>query len=877
MSEKLVAVKIDADLSSFKTAMSGVKTSVGSALSGVKSSFGGMEGGASSTAGNIQSTFLNTFAKVAAGAYVLKSAFGFGAQIAEAAGGAIAMEAQFSQTFGDLQGEAKSMIGGMSKDFNILPSRIAPLFTSISSKFLGLGYSSEESMKLANRSFTMAADGAAFYDKSVEDVNGNMQSWLAGNTEAGDAIGLYASQTEIAAWVTDNYGVSMDGLTEAQKQEMRLNYAEHVYEQANVTGQAAEEGDGYANVLANLKKSFVDLIAAAGVPFMEPLIGAMQKITELMVAITPKVAEFATALATGDFAAIGNMIGGIAGKVGDLASKFPQIQTAIAAIGGIAAAVFLSGPLASMGAVIGANFAGITGAIATFGGKFGSIFGTIIGKMGSFVGQFSALGGKLLGVTGSVVEGAIGKITGALGKVVMLGLQALAPALLLGAVLIGMGMIYNQFGEQINQMANLAITEGPRIIQELIGGIVSQIPMLIASGANMLILLMQVFTANFPVLMQGGMDIINSIIQGVIVSLPQLIAQGVHMITAIINSIVTMIPQLILAGMSVLQGLIDGIVQNLPLILGAIQAIVMNFTSTLATYLPQIIESGINILLSLVDGIVNALPGLLKTATLLMSSVFDTLVSSLPMILEGGIQIVRSLVDGVLGNLPALISSAVELISSMAGTIAKNLPTILQKGLELVGELAAGVIRGIPALLVAGADLLTQLWGKITETDWLSLGSDIVSGIAKGISAGASLVLDAIGGVADGALDWAKEKLGIHSPSRVMKKEVGKMIPAGIGAGIEDESDVPQQALNKALGGLGKSYEYNLASNIPVGGTNFYAEKPQSTTESGFITYLFELPVNIDGREVARATAEFTQAELDKFKVRNNRIAGIRA
>lgn len=873
MSERLVAVKIDADLSSFKTAMASVKGSVGSALSGVKSGFSGMESSGNNTSRNIQNSFLNSFAKIAAGAYVLKSAFGFGAQVAEAAGGAIAMESQFTQTFGDLQGEAKSMISGMSKDFNILPTRIAPLFTSISSKFLGLGYSSEESMKLANRSFTMAADGAAFYDKSVEDVNGAMQSWLVGNTDAGDAIGLYASQTEIAAWVTDNYGVSMDDLTEAQKQEMRLNYAEHVYAQAQVTGQAAREGDGYANVLANLKQSFVDLIGAAGKPFMEPLIGAMKKITELMVAVTPKIVEFATAFATGDFAAIGNMIGGIAGRAGELASKFPQILTAISAIGGIAVAAFSAGPIAGFAGAIGGMAVSVFGYMDSVGG----LFGKIIGKMGSFVGQFSALGGKLLGATGTVVSGAVGKISGALGKVVMLGLQALAPALLLGAVLIGMGMIYNQFGEQINQMANLAITEGPRIITELISGIASQIPMLIASGANMLILLMQVFTANFPVIMQAGMDIINAIIQGVIVSLPQLIEQGVHMITAIINSIVLMIPQLILAGMSILQGLIDGIVQNLPMILGAIQAIVMNFTSTLATYLPQIIESGINILLSLIDGIVNALPGLLKTATLLMSSVFDTLVSSLPMILEGGIQIVSSLVDGVLGNLPALISSAVELISSMAGTIAENLPTILQKGLELVGELAAGVIKGIPALLVAGADLLSQLWDKITETDWLSLGSDIVSGIAKGIAGAGDLVLDAIGGVADGALDWAKEKLGIHSPSRVMKKEVGAMIPAGIGVGIEDESDVPQQALNKALGGLGKSYEYNLASNIPVGGTSFYTEKPQNATESGLLTYLFEVPVHIEGREVARATAEFTQAELDKRKVRNNRIAGIRA
>ena len=165
--------------------------------------FSGMESSGNSTSRNIQNSFLNSFAKIAAGAYVLKSAFSFGAQVAEAAGGAMAMEAQFSQTFGDLQGEAKNMISGMSKDFNILPNRIQPLFTSISSKFLGLGYSSEESMKLANRSFTMAADCAAFYDQSVEGVNRNVTSWLVGHSDAGAAIGLTYSHTCIAAWSRD--------------------------------------------------------------------------------------------------------------------------------------------------------------------------------------------------------------------------------------------------------------------------------------------------------------------------------------------------------------------------------------------------------------------------------------------------------------------------------------------------------------------------------------------------------------------------------------------------------------------------------------------------------------------------------------------------
>jgi len=45
---------------------------------------------------------------------------------------------------------------------------------------------------------------------------------------------------------------------------------------------------------------------------------------------------------------------------------------------------------------------------------------------------------------------------------------------------------------------------------------------------------------------------------------------------------------------------------------------------------------------------------------------------------------------------------------------------------------------------------------------------------------------DRIASVADWIPKWIKDRLGIHSPSRVMAKQVGPFIPAGIAKGVED-------------------------------------------------------------------------------------------
>lgn len=66
-----------------------------------------------------------------------------------------------------------------------------------------------------------------------------------------------------------------------------------------------------------------------------------------------------------------------------------------------------------------------------------------------------------------------------------------------------------------------------------------------------------------------------------------------------------------------------------------------------------------------------------------------------------------------------------------------------------------------------------------------SIGSQIVQGIANGISGAAGVVVSKITGVVGGAIDAAKNLLGIHSPSRVFRKMFGYVME-GAALGIDD-------------------------------------------------------------------------------------------
>lgn len=74
-------------------------------------------------------------------------------------------------------------------------------------------------------------------------------------------------------------------------------------------------------------------------------------------------------------------------------------------------------------------------------------------------------------------------------------------------------------------------------------------------------------------------------------------------------------------------------------------------------------------------------------------------------------------------------------------------------------------------------------------------GADITAGLGKGISQNTKVAKDAAVSAVDdktGLTKSIKDELGIHSPSRVMKDEVGAMIDKGIEQGIED-NDAPMR------------------------------------------------------------------------------------
>lgn len=137
------------------------------------------------------------------------------------------------------------------------------------------------------------------------------------------------------------------------------------------------------------------------------------------------------------------------------------------------------------------------------------------------------------------------------------------------------------------------------------------------------------------------------------------------------------------------------------------------------------------------------------------------------------------------------------IIGRIVAALISNLPQILSTGVKIIASLASGLVRGIPALLSKIPSMITRIKNAFTSVNWGDVGSNIIKGIASGLSSAAGAIVEAAKSAANKALEAAKSALGIHSPSRVFRDQVGKMMALGMGIGFE--KNIPINTMKSGL------------------------------------------------------------------------------
>lgn len=334
---------------------------------------------------------------------------------------------------------------------------------------------------------------------------------------------------------------------------------------------------------------------------------------------------------------------------------------------------------------------------------------------------------------------------------------------------------------------------------------------------------------------------------------------------------------MIQAAGNIVNGLFTGIMENAPLLISTGMELLNQFWLGIATGLPELIMKGFEIVTQLALGIMQNLPQLVTQGSAAITNYVSGLLSALPSVLQSGVQMILRLVDGIINNLPAIVAAAAQAIARFVASIASNLPQILSTGIKIIGELASGLIRAIPNLVGKIPQIISAIKDAFLSVDWISVGVNIIKGIASGVASAAGQLVDAAVSAATDALNWVKSKLGIHSPSRVFRDQVGKNMALGIGVGFEDNipyKDMEKQA-NKMVSRIQGAALGVTTSASPTASGYVASRSAVRTTDNSELIYAvdrlsrlanrpLEIINKIDSVETSRVLATPMEKQIEK-------------
>lgn len=233
-------------------------------------------------------------------------------------------------------------------------------------------------------------------------------------------------------------------------------------------------------------------------------------------------------------------------------------------------------------------------------------------------------------------------------------------------------------------------------------------------------------------------------------------------------------------------------------IMTTVTPVINNIAAVVQAALPTI-QAAFTTVASTIQGVIDAVFPYIQTVITTVMNVINAIITTVLAAVQGnwdgvwaGIgNVISTVWNGIKSNVSAAINAVSGVISSVMGSINAYWTGAWNAVKGLVSSawngITGAVRNGVNSVVNAVSGVKSKITGAFSGAgSWLvSAGRNILQGLTNGIKGAIGAVLNTIRGVASKVVEAVKNVLGIHSPSRVFRDEVGKMIPAGLGIGVE--------------------------------------------------------------------------------------------
>lgn len=211
-----------------------------------------------------------------------------------------------------------------------------------------------------------------------------------------------------------------------------------------------------------------------------------------------------------------------------------------------------------------------------------------------------------------------------------------------------------------------------------------------------------------------------------------------------------------------------------------------------------IVGAFMNTVSGIIETVINTISGIISADLDIILSLWENNSEWIMAVVETVWSGIEKFIETTMSSIEALIAAIAAAINGDWESFGENLRTIwdnLWDGIIIAIETAASGIN------TAVGGIIESVIGFFQDTDWGSVGTSIIEGIASGISGAVDIVVGAVKGAASAAVDAATGFLGIQSPSKVFK-QIGLDTMLGLEGGINAAATLPSQAVSNVVNNM---------------------------------------------------------------------------
>lgn len=314
----------------------------------------------------------------------------------------------------------------------------------------------------------------------------------------------------------------------------------------------------------------------------------------------------------------------------------------------------------------------------------------------------------------------------------------------------------------------------------------------------------QISTACQPILQTIAIFITQTMSQ-----IQQIWQTGWTLITTVLQNVWNTIGPII---MTALTAIITGIQTFITIITPLLQAGIQNIQT--------IFQTAATIISTVWNGLWNTISTVAQGAWTIIATVISTALAVIQGIIQLALAVVngnwsaawsaiQGIVSAVWGGIQGVVSAGIGMVSGVVSAACSTIRSVwaaLWNGVgSIVSSVWGGIVGTVSNMVGRVGSVVSGIGGTVRSAvsgagSWLvSAGRNIIQGLINGITGMVGSLYSSITNALSGLVDKAKNALGIHSPSRVFRDEVGVMVGRGMALGIDDSAHVVSRSMDSLV------------------------------------------------------------------------------